>query len=523
MPALAFASVKSRSSLPVLIFLGTLLVQAAWILAVSPFRGIDEFDHAYRAAAVARGEWVAEGTPKHGRGGLVTVPADIVSAAHAQCAALKYTKHDNCSPAEELANGEVRVASGASRYNPVFYWVVGSAARPFHGAAALYVMRAVSALLCALGLAVAAWCVSRRCRTRWPLTGLLLAVTPVFAYSTVLPAPNGLEMVAGLVLWCALLALDGQRRRGDGWVIAWAVAASLCLVTLRSLGPVFAVLIVLCILVARRRSVGAIWWAHARGLVTGVGLTVLATMASVWWILAQAPLGTPDGDFSDVPYSAVLTVLPLGILQTVAAFPTRGEPAPAVVYVVYLALVFGILFVALKRSRCGVRQGLVLGLVLSQLVPLVLTLAGLRSVGPVWQGRYGLPFVAGLTVLAGIALDRAGAGRLTRRVAAPLAVAYIVAQTTGIGFVLHRELGNPVSTGDPGWLQPSTLVVVLLGIVGWALVAVTVLWGSPVIDRKSAVSPGLRGPTERVRRQPVHRAVVPATHRRRQQRDGVEP
>ena len=41
---------------PLLLVVGALLTQAAWLLSVPAFRGVDEFDHVYRAAAVARGE-----------------------------------------------------------------------------------------------------------------------------------------------------------------------------------------------------------------------------------------------------------------------------------------------------------------------------------------------------------------------------------------------------------------------------------------------------------------------------------
>ena len=465
--------VRSRWALPALVLLGMLILQAAWIIAVPPFRGIDEFDHAYRAAAVARGEWLAEGTPEHGRGGLVTVPPDIVRAAHAQCSALPYTGHDNCNPAQVLSGGQVRVASAASRYNPVFYWVVGTVARPFHGDAALYVMRATSALLCAIGLAVAAWLISRRTSTLWPKAGLLLAVTPVFAYSTVLPAPNGLEMVSGLVLWCALLTLGQHQRRGDGWLIGWAVGASLCLVTLRSLGPVFEILIVCCVLIVRRRQLRAIWSMHARLLTIGIALTTLVTVASVWWILVQAPLGlggASDGSHSDASYVSSLRVLPIGLFQTVAAFPLRNERAPIFVYGVYLILVAAIFLVALRKSRGTLRQGLVLGLLLSQLVPLVLTVASIRSVGLVWQGRYGLAFVAGLTVLAGVALDRVRARSVPGPVLAATASAYLVAQVACIAAVYHRELRDSVSIADPGFLQTSTAVVGAVGLIGWLIV-----------------------------------------------------
>ena len=42
------------------IVLGLAILQALWILTVPPFRASDEFDHAYRAAAVARGQWQAD-------------------------------------------------------------------------------------------------------------------------------------------------------------------------------------------------------------------------------------------------------------------------------------------------------------------------------------------------------------------------------------------------------------------------------------------------------------------------------
>ena len=42
----------------VLLFvIGVLCLQAAWILTVPAFRGIDEIDHSYRAASVVRGDW----------------------------------------------------------------------------------------------------------------------------------------------------------------------------------------------------------------------------------------------------------------------------------------------------------------------------------------------------------------------------------------------------------------------------------------------------------------------------------
>ena len=120
-------------------------------------------------------------------------------------------------PCQGNDDGSVLVGSGAGQYNPVFYWVVGTAARPFHGAAALYAMRIASALLCLLFMGLAAWAMALGRRGPWSGVGLLLATSPVFVFSTAVAAPNGLEMAAALALWCLLLGLRRSTtpRRSD--------------------------------------------------------------------------------------------------------------------------------------------------------------------------------------------------------------------------------------------------------------------------------------------------------------------
>ncbi|MEP6665706.1 MAG: hypothetical protein ABJA81_04595, partial [Nocardioidaceae bacterium] len=81
---------------PALFVLGALLLQLAWSLSLPAFTGVDEFDHAYRAAAVAHGEWRADlGPATHGRGDLVSVPKALPPAAGSVCNSYKYTGHDN--------------------------------------------------------------------------------------------------------------------------------------------------------------------------------------------------------------------------------------------------------------------------------------------------------------------------------------------------------------------------------------------------------------------------------------------
>ncbi len=194
--------------------IGSLLLQLAWISALPPFAGVDEFDHAYRASAVAHGQITTDHVAAtDGRGELVVVDRSIAEAARAQCEARTYTGPDNCRPVADAGPGLVTIASAAASYNPAFYFVVGHLAKPFDGADALYVMRLVTAVLCSLFLALAAWLTCLWARTRWPLVGLMVASTPVLVYSTSIASPNGLEMCAALSVWVALLGFREQRPR----------------------------------------------------------------------------------------------------------------------------------------------------------------------------------------------------------------------------------------------------------------------------------------------------------------------
>ena len=96
-----------------LVFLGALLMQAAWIVAVPPFRGSDEFDHAYRAASVADGDWMPTTPAPDGRGDLVAVSPALVAAAQPVCLTYEYVGPDNCYPVSEQSDGKVLIATAA--------------------------------------------------------------------------------------------------------------------------------------------------------------------------------------------------------------------------------------------------------------------------------------------------------------------------------------------------------------------------------------------------------------------------
>ena len=90
----------------------------------------------------------------------------------------------------------VTVADAAVRYNPVYYAVVGTVARPFHGAGVDYAIRVATALMCALLLGWAASLIGTWARTSWLYVGLIVAATPTLVYSTAIASPNGVGYAA---------------------------------------------------------------------------------------------------------------------------------------------------------------------------------------------------------------------------------------------------------------------------------------------------------------------------------------
>ena len=454
------------------IVLGLAILQALWIVTVPPFRASDEFDHAYRAAAVARGQWEATDPAEDGRGTLVRVPADLVKAAHAQCADLSYTGHDNCNPAERNDDGTVLVGSGAGAYNPIYYWVIGTMARPFHGATALYAMRVASSVLCLLFMGLAAWALSLRRRSAWPGVGLLLATSPVFLFSTTVAAPNGLEMAAALALWCLLLKVpDVGDPRSERRMVILAVASACVLVSLRLLGPLFVLLIVLLAIVFHGRTVFSFVVRRRRLFVVAAGSVFLATAAAAAWTLRAGLVkgsGEQEGDADWSPNSILLWPM-----QTIAVFPYRDQPGPMFVYPLIGGVVCVFAYLAWRSARGSHRLALTLALCTALALPFVLTWVSKDGRGVMWQGRYGLPLAVGFIVIAGLLLDRSSR-RASRGLLLGGAVALAASTAACLVKIVHAELAREVSATDSAWLSPPTWLLIAATLVAWLIMAVAI-------------------------------------------------
>lgn len=448
-----------------------MLLQAAWILTVPPFRGIDEFDHAYRASGVAGGQWVADEPADNGRGNLVRVPPALVEAAHDQCARLEYTGVDNCSPVEQAGDGQVLVASAAAAYHPAFYWIVGTAARPFDGAGALYAMRVGTAALSLVFLAMAAWALGKL-PSRWPMVGLVLATTPVLVYSTTVVSPNGVEMCAGIALWAGLLGLARSQPavpfRQMYWII---VSSAVALGTLRILGPLFVVLIVATVLLLNGKELLAAARAHRREVVFGGVLVAASAVGQIAWmydtVSSEMSSEVPDSPAVFNPVNII--VWPL---QAIAAFPLRDQAGATIIYPVVLLMFVGLVTLAWRRGNRRERASVGASLLVAYGLPFAFTATTLSSLGAVWQGRYGLPYSVGVVLVAATVISgRHGATRPSGRVLVPMAMAYGFAICACLLKIRHDELPFSEASRSGAWVPAPILIVALTAAAGALMVA----------------------------------------------------
>jgi hypothetical protein len=455
--------------------LGLLLLQLGWIVALPPFRGIDEFDHVYRADAVAHGEWVAEPeAATRGTGATLSVTREIVEAARPECQRLAYTGPEDC--VGELQGDRVAIASGAGRYNPLFYALVGYPGSLLEGIHALYLMRGLSALMCTLLIAWSLTSLSRWTGVRGPLT-VLLTLTPMIVYSTAVVAPNGLEMTAGLGLWVALGGLahvPGQDRTN----LLLAMVSGVLLVSLRSLGPMWALIILGTALLAwpelrdrapdlAGRGLGRL--AIAAGAISGV--------ASVGWILSQRSLVIGSSSATEGALSLASRIqettpeLFIWPLQGIAAFPLRNDPAPSVVYASYGMLLLWIVLGGIILSSRSRRRALLAVVGLSFAIPWVITVSTLTTFGVAWQGRYALPYLLGAAVLAGEAWSRYPK-RLGWRATAPAALLVLIGQVAGPLSVLVSEVDRSPLSGTSAWWDPPPVLLSAILVIGALMLTV---------------------------------------------------
>jgi hypothetical protein len=477
------------SRLFALAFVGFFLMIGAWSVAV-PYDGTpDEHDHVYRAIGVVSGDITPEPTAAvRGSGAFQTIPKGFEATP---C----WLPYPDKTPAD-CAGGDpsgdrtpVRVGSGAGRYQPVYYAIVGLPLKLWPGWPGLILARLISGALAAALLAGAVTAIARYTRGRLMMAGLVAAVTPMATYFAGSINPNGLEIAAGVAFFAAMIPLFlGPPERISPALIRLAGISALWLATLRSVGLVFLFFALVSLalppgagnLRAVLRIREARWWI--------VGVAAAAAASLVWIVAMQAG---DLGDFRTGHYSATQAVFavvdrwPNLFTQMVGMTSWLYfvfMPAPA--YVVWLVLAGAVIVLALLFGG-GIERFRLAGLITGGLLmPTAIQIAFMNRTGFITQGRYLLPGLVGVLLLAGYVLERRGLdparGRtLTRMLVVALLPIHLLCLVVGMarwqrGIPADGRIG--ISTLNPfggRWQPPLTSVTPLvleiagLAVLGW--------------------------------------------------------
>jgi hypothetical protein len=479
-------------------FLAFFALSAAWALATPLTASPDEPSHMVRAAATARGEFTGQQFDRRiydgGKwvmqsqtGYKLPSQYDYILIMH-ECYTAHLDKPASCAKPMTSGSKEGIAGSTAAANNPLYYLAVGWPSLLNDGQAGLYGMRLVSAGLCAALLASAVVTAAQWSRRRsYTLLGTMVAATPMTLFLNGSVNPNSIEICSALLLWSAALALflDPEptltNRR-----LARAGIATIALVNVRQLGPLWVIGILLCAIIAsdggvlrtlvRKRAV----WAWSGGVMA-------ATLSGFLWSLHSntlviAAVNHPAYTFGRAARHT-FDLSGMYVDSLIGLFGWLDTPAPAGTRVAWYAVTLFLALLAFAFSRR--REALALtGLVLAIVViPIVAQGEQAQHLGYIWQGRYILAVAVGLPLLSsGILAKRLQFSKAPAesRLLLTLATVTGLAGFNAFFFTLHRYAVGAYGALiriHPKWSPPGgflfTCFVYLVGLtlILWPILA----------------------------------------------------
>jgi hypothetical protein len=502
-PAASSDSVSATTARPRtprcgVVFLLLWLMSTAWALATPPFAAPDEAAHVARAASIVRGQLI--GSPAAGVATRVRIPGTLVAGS--PCFASHPDVPASCAPSPVRGPALVDTTTYEGRYPPLYYLIVGLPSLLWTSEAGLYMMRVLAAALCSAFLAAAVCVAMRAVRSRVLVLGAAVAISPMALYLAGSVNPSGLEISAGICLWVtgsALVLLRDVPCRSS--TLGWAGASAVALAASRGIAPFWLLLIALVLAGAagrqrvrdlRSRRPVRLWlWA-----------VLLVSLASVVWAVAIGGLKVTPAPPTAHGWSetAILArswdLTPARLQQMVGVMGAFDAIPWKVTYVAWFAATLSLVLLGLAASRLRMAMSIAAVVVLGIGAPILIEASHARNLGFVWQGRYTLPFIAGLPVLAGFAastgwrVPRDVQGRLAAAVAVLLAVAQVGAFVRCLQRYVVGADGPLYFFGGP-WKPP---VPALLLVFAFVLLSAAYAWlvaGRPV-PRSQRTSTGPR-------------------------------
>ncbi|GAA4029914.1 hypothetical protein GCM10023063_10000 [Arthrobacter methylotrophus] len=457
-----------------------------WAFA-SPLMSVpDEPAHTIKAAAVARGELTGISGGKQGDLTSVTVPRYIAMIGVQACFGTNPGSTPACAPPiDASARDLVQAQTSAGNYNPMYYAMIGLPSRLMGGAPAIYLMRALSALICSAFLAVAIGAAASLRRRFWPVATCLVAVTPMVLFLNGAINPNALEIATTAAVFTNLCVVleNGRRLKNVRLNIVLVGVSGAVLANTRALSLLWlALAFAAAVLIYGIKPFGAVL-RNRLGLAMA-GLVGVGCAASLAWLKVANSFDSLGGTPSNVtPDAAFVTMLDRTFDYSSGYIGVMGwldTPAPAAVFSFwhfgFAAVILGGLTARPFRRRPAVWVLLVAVLIL----PPILQAQVIQQLGYIWQGRYLLAaFVLLLLACGAVMVWRP----IPRSPWAHSLARWVLAGAVGVHlytfvstlrrFTVGQERTNWTEMFDPLWQPPMTwqvltisyLLVLVLGAV----------------------------------------------------------
>lgn len=474
------------------------VLSSLWAVSTPIGASPDEPAHYIKAASVVRGQLI--GAPaERPQDRVVQVPASVASTGDVMCLAYDPSATADCLPAVGSSTTIVDSVTTAGLYNPVYYALVGWPSLFDLGKAGLVLMRLVSAAGCAVLFGITVTHLARLRSPTLPVLAAFTAVTPMTAFLAGSVNPNALEIVGVAAFTAALLDLGTrtyETTRSSWWTAASLVVSGALVVHARGLSPVWILAAAVVVAVAVGVS-GALRRLARPPYLLAVGVVALSTAAAAVWTLRSGSLGAV-GVYSGAGTSAsqgFVRMLETSVdywHQAVGNFGWLDTPAPSYVTFLYDALL-GVLVVSVllfvRRSRAV--AGVWLALAVALLVPPLVQAASVTESGYIWQGRYTMPALVVLVLMAAWAgADRfetvrpREARRVTVFVVLAVSLAHFVCLATNLkryasglwtswATMVLEPVWHPPLLGAPAWLS-----VLFLGSMAAGAATLLVLAGA---------------------------------------------
>jgi len=238
----------------------------------------------------------------------------------------------------------------------------------------------------------------------------------------------------------------------------------------------------------------------------GLGLVSAFGALATAWIFAAGtlevvPIITP-GVAHDTSLQGLLAYLqrfPLISRQLLSVFMRHANPLPIVTGAVWLLGSSALLAAALRHGRGRVLVAIGMLATAVVLAPGLISAKQIRVDGLIWGGRYSLPIVVGMPILAAVSIPRLGRLGVRASVAGNLLVAGAIAAAFFTTLVRYVR-GVPDDLG--GWLHPFAHVAgswrpllpppVLLALAVTATLGWAVLLSGTLTRTDSRPPPGSR-------------------------------